>query len=142
MIQQTLSYHVRSQDAQAALEEYNRLRATRTAPAASKLTLNVFEGWKAREYRKLKPASISSHNATWNKRVSRLSAKKVRDLTLDNLQSLLDEDKDAGLSQSSINNDALLIKSLYSYAMERNIGKDYSQYLDIPSAGAKRPETH
>ena len=54
VIQQTLSYHERAQDAQAALEEYNRLRAAGTAPAADKLTLtvlDVFEGWKAREYR-------------------------------------------------------------------------------------------
>lgn len=42
--------------------------------------------------------------------------------------------------QSSINNDALLIKALYGYSMERDIvGKDYSQYLDLPSVGAKRP---
>lgn len=143
VIQQTLSYHERAQDAQAALEEYNRLKAAGTAPAADKLTLtvaDVFEGWKAREYRKLKPASITSHNAAWNKRVSRFANKKMRDLTLDDLQALLDEDEDAGLSQSSINNDALLIKSLYNYAMERDIiGKDYSQYLDIPSVGAKHP---
>lgn len=59
---------------------------------------------------------------------------------MDDLQALLDEDEDAGLSQSSINNDALLIKSLYSYAMERDIvGKDYAQYLDVPSVGTKRP---
>lgn len=143
VIQQTLSYHERAQDAQAALDGYNRLKAAGIAPAADKLTLtvaDVFEGWKAREYRKLKPASITSHNAAWNKRVSRFAAKKMRDLTLDDLQALLDEDEDAGLSQSSINNDALLIKSLYNYAMERDIiGKDYSQYLDIPSVGAKHP---
>ena len=64
----------------------------------------------------------------------------MRDVTLDEWQTLLDEDEDAGLSQSSINNNALLIKALCSYAMERDIiGKDYSQYLDVPSAGAKRP---
>ena len=86
--------------------------------------------WKTREYRKLKPASINSHNAAWNKRVSRLSAHQMRDMTLDEWQSLLGEDEDSGLSQSSINNDALLIKALYSYAMERDIiGKDYSRYL-------------
>lgn len=51
-----------------------------------------------------------------------------------------DEDEDAGLSQSSINNNALLIKALCCYAMEQDIiGKDYSQYLDVPSVGAKHP---
>lgn len=141
VIQKIVSYHEKASEAQLALEEYNRTRASGTAPAMDKLSLtvaDVFEAWKAREYRKLKPASISSHNAAWNKRVSRFAPRKMRDLTLDELQSLLDED--AGLSQSSINNDAFLIKALYSYSMERDIvGKDYSRYLDIPSVGAKRP---
>lgn len=47
--------------------------------------------------------------AGWNKRVSRLASRKMRDLTLDELQALLADDEDSGLSQSSINNDAFLI---------------------------------
>lgn len=143
VIQRIVSYHEKASEAQLALEKYNLDRASGTAPAVNKLSLtvgDVFEAWKAREYRKLKPASISSHNAAWNKRISRFSSRKMRDMTLDEWQSLLDEDEDAGLSQSLINNDAILIKALYSYAMERDIvGKDYSRYLDIPSVGAKRP---
>lgn len=143
VIQKIVSYHEKASEAQAALEEYNRAKVSGTAPTVDMLSLtvaDVFGAWKAREYRKLKPASISSHNAAWNKRVSRFAPRKMRDLTLDELQALLDEDEDAGLSQSSINNDALLIKALYNYAMERDIvGKDYSKYLDIPSVGAKRP---
>lgn len=142
VIQKIVSYHEKASEAQAALEEYNRARASGAAPAVDKLSLtvaDVFEAWKAREYRKLKPSSIHSHNAAWNKRVSRFGARKMRDMTLDEWQSLLDEDEDAGLSQSSISNDALLIKSLYSYAMERDIvSKDYAQYLDVPSVGTKR----
>lgn len=143
VMQKVLSYHERASEAQAALEAYMQAQAVGTAPAADKLDVTVgevFEGWKAREYRKLKPASITSHNAAWNKRVSRYAGRKIRSMTLDEWQSLLDEDEDAGLSQSSINNDAILIKALYAYSMERDIvGKDYSQYLDIPSVGAKRP---
>lgn len=143
VIQKIVSYHEKASEAQLALDEYNRARASGAAPAVAKMSLtvgDVFEAWKAREYRKLKPASISSHNAAWNKRVSRFATRKMRDMTLDEWQSLLDEDEDSGLSQSSINNDALLIKALYNYAMERDIvGKDYAKYLDIPSVGAKRP---
>lgn len=143
VVQKVVSYHEKASEAQLALDEYNRARASGTAPAVNNLSLTVaevFDAWKSREYRKLKPASIQSHNAAWNKRVSRFASRKMRDLTLDELQALLDEDEDAGLSQSSINNDALLIKALYSYSMERDIvGKDYSKYLDIPSVGAKRP---
>lgn len=142
-IQQVVSYHAKAAEAQIALEEYRKAQAAGTAPAADQLSVTVgevFDAWKAREYRKLKPASIASHNAAWNKRISRFAARKMRDMTLDEWQSLLDEDEDAGMSQSSINNDAILIKALYSYSMERDIvGKDYSKYLDIPSVGAKRP---
>lgn len=143
VIQRIVSYHEKAADAQLALEEYNRTRLSGTAPSVDKLALtvaDVFEAWSAREYRKLKPASIASHNAAWNKRVSRFGPRKIRDMTLDEWQSLLDEDEDAGRSQSTINNDAMLIKALYGYAMERDIvGKDYSRYLDIPTVGAKRP---
>lgn len=143
VIQKTLSYHEKVSDAQRALEEYRQKKESGTAPAVDKLDITVgeiFEAWKAREYRKLKPASINSHNAAWNKRVSRFAGRKMRSMTLDEWQAILDEDEDAGLSQSSINNDAILIKALYAYSMERDIvGKDYSKYLDIPSVGAKRP---
>ena len=143
IIQKIVSYHEKAAEAQTALEEYNRAVESGTAPAVDKLDMtvgDVFNGWKTREYRKLKPASIASHNAAWNQRVSRFSVRKMRSMTLDEWQSLLDEDEDSGLSQSTINNDACLIKALYSYSMERDIvGKDYSKYLDIPSVGAKRP---
>lgn len=143
VIQKIISYHERSAEAQQALEEYIKAKSAGKAPAVDKLDItvgDVFEGWKAREYRKLNPASITSHNAAWNKRISRYADRKMRSMTLDEWQSILDEDEDEGRSQSLINNDAILIKALYSYSMERDIvGKDYSAYLDIPSVGAKRP---
>ncbi len=142
IVQKIISYHERVADAQKALEAYLTAQAAGIAPAVDKLDVTVgevFEGWKAREYRKLKVASISSHNAAWNKRISRFKDRKMRSMTLDEWQSILDEDEDAGLSQSSINNDAILIKALYSYSMERDIvGKDYSRYLDVPSVGVKQ----
>lgn len=143
VVQRILSCFERAADAQKALDAYNLEKARGRAPAADKLDMTVeqvFEAWKAREYRKLKPASIASHNAAWNKRVSRFAGRKMRSVGLDEWQSILDEDEDTGLSQSSINNDAILIKNLYAYSMERDIvGKDFSQYLDIPSVGSKKP---
>lgn len=137
IVQRTLSYHAKAQEAQAALDEYNRLRQSGSAPAPDKLSVTVqqvFDRWKERTYRKLKPASIASHNAAWNMRVSQYAARKFRDVTLDEWQALLDEAEDDGKSQSTINNIAFLIKALFSYAMERDIvGKNYSDYLDIPS---------
>lgn len=142
VIQRALSYHETVPQAQLALDEYNRRRTEGAAPAPDKLAMTVqqvFDAWSSREYRKLRPASIASHNAAWNKRVSRYANRKMRDVSLDEWQTILDGDEDRGLSQSLINNDAILIKALYGYSMERDIvGKDYSKYLDIPSVDPKR----
>lgn len=143
IIQKNLSYHEKAADAQAALEAYNAQRAAGTAPRVDKMDLTVgqvHELWKAREYRKLNPPSIGSYNAAWNKRVSRFADVKFRQIFLDDWQSLIDEDEDKGLSQSTINNDVALIKGLSSFAMERDIiMKNYSQYIDIPTVDVKNP---
>lgn len=143
IVQKILSYHERAADAQYALEQFNKAKSTGTAPKIDKLDVTlqqVYDGWSGRAYPKLKPASVTSHKAAWNKRVSRYADRKMRSITLDDWQTILDEDEAAGKSQSLINNDAILIKALCSYAMERDIiVKDYSAYLDIPSVDLKNP---
>lgn len=143
--QKILSYHERAAEAQQALAEFNRLRAAGAAPRVDKLDLTlqeVYDGWSDRAYHKLQPASVASHKAAWNKRVSRYADHKMRSITLDDWQAILDEDEDSGRSQSLINNDAFLIKALGAYAMERDIiAKDYSAYLDIPSVDVKNPRS-
>ena len=139
--QSALSYHEKAAEAQAALDQYNQARAVGAAAAQDQLSMTVgqiYEAWSAREFKKLKSSSIYSHRAAWT-RVSRFSGRKMRDMTLDQWQSILDEDEEECRSQSLINNDALLIKALYRYSMERDIvAKDYSDYLDIPSVDPKR----
>lgn len=84
--------------------------------------------------------TIGNYEAAWNKRVSQFADRKMRSMTLDEWQSLLDADEDSGLSQSSINSDVIVIKALYKYAVKRDIiGKDYSAYLEVPSVAIKRP---
>lgn len=145
VVQKILSYHERSADAQQALEEFNRLRAVGAAPQVDKLDMTlqqVYDIWSARAYQKMNPASIRAYQAAWNRRVSRYAARKLRSITLDDWQAILDEDEAAGRSQSLINNDAILIKALCSCAMERDIiAKDYSAYLDIPSVDIKNPRS-
>lgn len=141
VIQRTLSYHASREEAYEALDAYNRARSAGQAPAPAQLSVtvqNCFDGWSAKAYRKLKDASITSHNAAWNKRISRFASRPMRSVSLDEWQSILDEDEDEGRSQSLINNDVILIRALNQYAMERDIiMKDYSQYLDIPTVGIK-----
>lgn len=140
--QVALSYHSKAAEAQEALDAYNRSRAAGLAAAPDQLemtVMQVYEGWSGREFKRLGPASVTSYKAAWNKRVSRFAGQKMRNMTLDQWQSILDEDEENSLSQSLINNDAMLIKALYRYSMERDIvAKDYSKYLDIPSVDAKR----
>lgn len=143
VVQRLVSYHERAADAQSALEEYNRRDALRRAlerGAADMTVGQVFDNWREREYRKLNKGSITSHNAAWNKRVSRLAERKMRCVTVDEWQAILDEDERCGMSRSVIMNDAILIRALNRYAMERDIiTKDYSAFLDIPQVGTKHP---
>lgn len=148
LIQKALSYHATGREAQDALDQYNTQKAAGTAPAVDQLNYtvqDVYTAWSDREYAKLEKeeriASLRSHKAAWGKRVSRFAGRKMRDMTLDEWQSLLDEDEDNGLSQSSIKNDAILIRALYDYSMKRDIiGKDLSMYLEIPSVDPKNPK--
>lgn len=141
IIQRTISYHEKASEAQAALTAYNQMAAAGKAPDVSAMDMTVqqvFDGWKARTYRRLNPGSIACHNAAWNNRISRFADRKMRQVTLDEWQSILDEDEDRQMSQSTITNDTILIKALNRYAMERDIiAKDYSAYLDIPRVDAK-----
>ena len=85
VIQQPLSYHATVAEAQRALDEYNRNAAFGLNPKTELLSVTVqqiYERWSEREYKKIKPASIASHKAVWNKRISRYSSLKIREVTL------------------------------------------------------------
>lgn len=143
IVQRALSYHEKAVDAQAALDEYNRNRIEGKAPTADRMNVTlqqVYDGWKSRTFQKSGSSSVTSHKAAWNQCVKQYADRKIRSITLDDWQQLIDEREAAGRSQSTINNVSTLIKALCSYAMERDIlGKDYSQYLDLPSVDPKKP---
>nr|DAI85277.1 MAG TPA: Integrase [Caudoviricetes sp.] len=143
IVQRALSYHEKAADAQAALDEYNRNRLEGKAPTADRMNATlqqVYDGWKSRTFRKSGSSSVTSHKAAWNQCVKQYADRKIRSITLDDWQQLIDEREAAGRSQSTINNVSILIKALCSYAMERDIlGKDYSRYLDVPSVDPKKP---
>ena len=59
-------------------------------------------------------------------------------VTIDDLQSIIDQDEANGLSKSSISNDKMLMKALFKHATERDIVyKDYSAFVELPGVGAK-----
>lgn len=145
--QKPYGYYAKAAEAQAALEEYNRKKALGQAPKPGELSITVqqvYDAWSERTYKKLEAKgskqSIVSHKASWKKRVSVYADRKFRDVALDEWQAILDRCEEEDLSQSTINNAAILIKALHSYCMERDIiGKDYSQFLDIPTVDIKNP---
>ena len=140
VVQNVLGYYHSSPEAQAALEAYNVNKNTRAAPAPDNLTMSlqaVYDLWSARKYAKAGAASVVSYKASW-KRLSALAPQIMRNITVDQLQAVIDHDEAADLSRSSINNDRLLMRALYAFAMERDIvAKDYSAFVEIPSVGPK-----
>lgn len=138
--QRYLSYHRTSPEAQAALDAYNAGRAAYSVPEPDALSVTlreVYELWSAREYQRAGAASVRSRKASW-KRLSVLKDYKMRAITVDHLQEIIDEDEAAGASQSKINNDKGLMIALYKYAMERDIvTKDCSKYVKVPQVGPK-----
>ncbi len=140
VVQRYLSYHATQKEAFAALEEYQRKRAAGLAPSPDDLGVTlqtVYDTWSVRKFEKVGAASVTSYKASW-KRVSCFAAMPVRKIGIDQWQAIIDDDERNGLGKSSINNDVVLIHALCSFAMERDwIVKDYSQFIQLPTVGAK-----
>lgn len=136
VVQRYLSYHATAREAQQALDDYNR----GIAPPPDKLSVtlaDVYGLWSARKYAKAGASSIKSYKASWA-RLGVLGSRHMRDITLDELQAIIDQDEQAGKSMSCIQNDKLLMSALFRFAMERDIiMKDYTAYIELPSVEAK-----
>lgn len=140
VIQRAHSYHATAKEAQTALDEYNAQKAAGIAAAPDQLSITVqgvYDLWSARKFAKAGKASIASYKASWA-RLAPIYGIKMRDVTIDLLQAIIDRDEAAGLSKSSITNDKLLMRYLFRTALERDIvAKDYSDFVQLPSIGAK-----
>ncbi len=133
--QKYLSYHRTAKEAQEALDKY--LASNIPAKSLAVTWGDVYAQWSAKKYTKAGSASIASYKASWG-RLCSLEGKEISKITVDDLQAVIDKDETAGLSQSSINNDKLLMKALFKHAMERDlVAKDYSQFVEVPIVGAK-----
>ena len=141
IVQKALGYFATAREAQEALDEHNRLKALGMAPAINQMNMTVqqvYDAWSERAFKKVGQKAINGYRSSWTCRLSRFADKKMREMTLDEWQSVLDELEAAGKSHSLVKKDVTLIKGLYAYAMERDIvAKDYSAYLKIPSIGPK-----
>ena len=133
--QRYIGYYERAKEAQEALDAYND--GNKPAELSPTTFAHVYELWSTRKYAKAGASSISAYTASWA-RLSPLAAKQVNQITLNDLQSIIDADEAAGKSQSIINNDKTLMKALFSFALKHDwIVKDYSAFVELPSVGAK-----
>lgn len=132
--QRYLSYHRTAKEAQAALDQY----LAHSEPKFMAITLgDIYRQWSERKYAKAGSSSIASYRASWE-RLKALQGFEMFRISIDDLQKVIDTDEAQGLSKSSIQNDKMLMKALFRYAMERDIvSKDYSAFLEMPSVGAK-----
>lgn len=140
MQQTALSYHSKMAEAQEALDSYNHDKATGIAPRADKYSVTlqqIYDLWSPRKYTTISPQGVDSYRACW-RRLSRYKDMRVADLTIDHLQSIIDEDSKNNMSKSTMQNDKMLMHALFNYAMERDIVmKDYSSFVQVPSVAAK-----
>ncbi len=140
VVQKYLSFHTTQKEAWAALEAYQAQLAAGGAPAPEDIGVTlaqVYDLWSARKYAKAGKASIVSYRASW-RRVSRFGSTPVRNIGIDQWQSVIDADEQNGASKSTVNNDLTLMRALSMYALERDwISKDYTQFVKLPEIGAK-----
>lgn len=138
--QTALSYHSKMAEAQEALDSYNHDKVAGIAPRADKYSVTlqqIYDLWSPRKYATISHQAADAYRACWG-RLSRYKDMRVTDLTIDHLQAIIDEDAQNNMSHSTMQNDRMLMRALYKYAMERDIVmKDYSAFVDIPSVAAK-----
>lgn len=133
--QKYLSYHRTAKEAQEALDKY--LASNIPAKSLAVTWGDVYNQWSAKKYAKAGAASIASYKASWA-RLCVLEKKDMCKVTIDDLQSIIDQDEANGLSKSSISNDKMLMKALFKHAAERDIVyKDYSAFVELPGVEAK-----
>ena len=140
IVQRYLSFHATQKEAFEALESYTKKRATGEAPAPESLGVTlqeVYRLWSARKYEGAGKSLVGKYRASW-RRVSRYALKPIRTIGVDQWQAIIDDARSAGLSQSAVSSDIMLVRALCSYAMERDwMLKDYSQFVRLPSIPPK-----
>ena len=137
VVQKYLSYHATQREAYEALEAY---RSKQSAPAPDDLGVrlsNVWELWIDKKSRKLSRNSIIAYTTTWG-HLAPLHNMCIRNIGIDQWQSVIDDLEAQGKSQTALNHANGVMRSLSLYALERDwIEKDYAQFIKVPTVGAK-----
>lgn len=127
-------------EAQQWLECYNadKLRGLAPPPGALSVTIGqLWDAWSARELADAGASKRKNYTAPWDRRLSKYSARKIREMRTDDWQEIIDADVRAGLSSGSVDKLKVLMGALSRYALERDyIVKDYVQFVRMPKKQA------
>lgn len=125
-----LGYYVTRKKAQDALDAY-----LKTPVSKPNMTLGqIWDEWSAtRAFTGLSRDTQNNYNASWNKRLGELKAVKMKDLRTGQLQTVIDDAEDDGMSKSSMEKDKALMTILFDYAMKNDIvTKNYAEFVVLP----------
>lgn len=131
-----VGYYAKKSEAQRALAEFNR---NNISVSYINMTFSdVWNRWCKDNMTGNKSSRSYSYTAAY-KKCSALYDIPILSLRLDDLQAVLDNYPDA--SNSTLNNIKIIIKSVYSAALQNDvIAKDYSSYIKIKNV--KEVENH
>ena len=142
VVQKYLSYHATQKEALEALDAYRYQFSIQQAPKPDDLgqTLtDAWEGWKrkVRFDSKMSDNTRKTYQTTWNA-LSELHNLKLREIGIDQWQSIINHMEMAGKSKTAVNHAYLIMRNLSRYALERDwISKDYTQFISVPKVGDK-----
>lgn len=137
-----LGYYETGKKAQDALDAY-----LKTPVAKPNMTLkDIYTEWTAtRAFTGLSRDTQNNYSASWKKRLSALQDVKMKDLRTGQLQAIIDDAEDDGMSKSSMEKDKALMTLLFDYALKNDIvTKNYAEFVKLPrgdDTAEKKPFT-
>ena len=136
-----LGSYATQKDAQTALEEYNMRHRIGIAPAPADLGATVqqcYEIWSERHYKKVGVNRAGALKIAWEKRVSSVADRHIRELRAADWQLILDNIADEGVGKKPADDALTVIRGINEVAMQNDfIMKDYSQFVHMPETHGK-----
>lgn len=123
-----------------ALEALSDYRKNPIGEVRDKTLKTIYEEWSSRHYKDLDKSTINGYRAGW-KRLQALQDYQIRLIKKNELQDIVEDMIDEGLSRSSMEKFKTLAVLLWEDAMANDIvDRNYGSMIDLPKARtAKKP---
>ena len=126
-----LGYFETRQEALEALYRYH------LKPPAKKSEFTVeqlYEEWHTLAFHDIDKSTVNNYRAAW-KHIAPLHRQKVKELRSGQMQAVVNDCADQGLSRSTLEKVKLLLVMLEEYAMQNDIiDKNYAEFVKLPKA--------